>query len=68
MVVPGPDNGVTYGTMLFHTDGLTGEQAAEEHRDLAAMLLAIEMFSESAGGMLDGIPSSYRSLEPLGKH
>ena len=65
VVVPGPDNGVTYGNMLFYTDGLTTQEAAEEHRDLAAMLLAIDMFSESAGMMLDCISSSHRVLGPL---
>ncbi|MHC4698353.1 MAG: type II secretion system protein, partial [Planctomycetota bacterium] len=48
-----------YDAMVFYTDGDADPRL--EHRDLAAMILAIEMFSPKAKMILDGIPAGQRS-------
>ena len=52
-VVPKP-TGANYDAMKFYTAG--NPKPELEHRDLAAMLLAIEMFSSSAQAILDQLP------------
>jgi type II secretory pathway pseudopilin PulG len=65
-VVPAPSGaGSTYGSMNFYVDGLTWAQQAEEHRELAAMILAIDTYCESADAIIDRISSSHRMAGPL---
>lgn len=61
-VLPGPAAG-TYPAMLFHT--VENPNPELEHRDLAALILAIELNSEVGSAMLDRIPNSSRSAGPL---
>lgn len=49
-----------YGAMRFYTDG-DPEANAREHRDLAAMIVAIETLTESAAALLDRLPEKNRS-------
>ncbi len=51
--------GEGYDEMTFYNGG--GSKPETEHRDLAAMVLAIEMFSPKATMILDHIPASGRS-------
>lgn len=64
-IVPTPQNNVTYGSMRFYTRGLAPDEAAIEHRDLAAMIVAIEVSGRTAGAILDRIDERYRVLGPL---
>ncbi|UCF33292.1 MAG: prepilin-type N-terminal cleavage/methylation domain-containing protein [Phycisphaerales bacterium] len=59
-VVPDPTTGTVYGPMEFRLKGLGVEELAQEHRDQAAMLLALGL-SSSAQGFIDKIPDRYRS-------
>ena len=52
-----------YSAMRFYTDHTDAD--ANEHRDLAAMILAIELYSDSARSMLDRIPDRNRSAGAL---
>jgi len=61
---PVPEAG--FGPMKFYTRGLTPVEAgAQEHRDLAAMVLAIELFGDNSSAMLNGIQSRYWSPGPV---
>ena len=63
-ICPLPDNG--FGPMRFYTRGLTSEEeVAAEHRDLAAMILAIELFGDTSSAMLDSIQNRYWSPGPV---
>ncbi|MFQ5591514.1 MAG: type II secretion system protein [Phycisphaerae bacterium] len=68
-VIPAPAEGNgAYAPMRFYTGGDSKPEL--EHRDLAAMILAIEMFSPKAAVILDHIPESQRSpgvLDETGK-
>jgi prepilin-type N-terminal cleavage/methylation domain-containing protein len=59
-----PAPGAGYPEMVFHRGVLPADQEYE-HRDMAAMILAIEMFSDTASEMLGHISSSHRSTGPL---
>lgn len=63
VAVPAPP-ATGYEAMLFH-DGLSRDDEAKEHRDLAAMIVAIKMFGDKSDVMLDGISSSFRSDVPV---
>jgi prepilin-type N-terminal cleavage/methylation domain-containing protein len=55
-----------FGAMRFYTRSLVPEEAvAQEHRDLAAMVLAIELFGDASSAILDGIQDRYRSPGPV---
>ena len=63
-ICPVPGGG--FGSMEFYTRGLTSEVAvAQEHRDLAAMVLTIELFGDASSAILDGIQDRYRSPGPV---
>ncbi len=68
-VIPAPTSqGLLYSEpMRFHLDGAGAQRPdpAFEHRDLAAMILAIKMFNETADEMLNHIPSSHRVPGPV---
>ena len=54
--VPAPRGSTGYPDMKFYT---VGNDAADlEHRDLLAMVIAIEMYTESAAAILEKIPDS----------
>jgi len=61
VVKPGLEPSDKYPFMKFYTKGLPDEEVALEHRDLAAMVLAIDLFSDSASSILGQIPSRFRS-------
>ena len=64
-VVPAPSGtGVFDRAMTFQIDGLSDADRATEHRDLAAMMLAVNMFSESAAEMIGHISGSHRTTGP----
>jgi len=52
-----------YTKFTFQLDGLTDPERALEHRDTAAMWLAIKLFSESASVIIDGLPEQNRMIE-----
>lgn len=61
-----PDAGQTeYGPMRFYTD-TEYDKNALEHRDLAAMILAIELFSPEGAAALSRLPDRNRTAGPLG--
>ncbi len=57
-VVPSPSGGPTYPAMTF---GRSPASPSIEHRDLAAMLLTIELYSEQGRMILERIDSHYWS-------
>lgn len=61
VIVPAPQPGSQYPPMMYTPKGLE----EEEYRDIAAMILAIELNSEAAKIMLDGIPDRNRSIGPV---
>lgn len=63
VIVPNPVD-VTWGAMDFFVTG-AANQAALEHRDLAAMIVAIETMSETAAAILSRLPDRARSPGPL---
>jgi len=50
-----------FGSMTFYSDLRDPALRAKEHRDLAAMLLAIRLFSDSASAVLDQVPDRFWS-------
>lgn len=59
VVPPGANSSVAPGTMQFW--GAESVDPASEHRDLAAMIVGIELYSDAATMILDGIPDRFRS-------
>lgn len=57
LMVPGPGGG--YPPMNFYTKGRSPQEAALEHRDLSAMMVAIEVFGDASAAMLDRIDKRY---------
>ncbi|MBU0717964.1 MAG: type II secretion system GspH family protein [Planctomycetes bacterium] len=53
--IPAPA-AVNYPAMMFYTGGNPAPQF--EHRDIAAMILAVRMYTSSAAALLDRIPDS----------
>lgn len=51
----------TFAPMLFYVDDPTAPLAAMEHRDLAAMILAIELFGDQSRDLLDGLAERNRT-------
>ncbi len=65
-MVPAPGGAGGYDDpMTFHQDGLSLSERALEHRDLAALIVAIELFSEPASVILAGIPKRNWAEGPL---
>lgn len=62
LVVPDPGGG--YPELLFYRDG--NPRPEMEHRDMLAMVVAIELFCEEATATLDHIPSRNRIAPPTG--
>ena len=52
-ILPAPP----YTPMKFHTQGLSLPEQAMEHRDIAALVLAIELYGDASKMILDGIPA-----------
>ena len=50
-----------YPPMKFYSEGLDEDELKTEHRDLAAMLLAIRLYSDAGSAILDTIPARYWS-------
>ena len=50
----------TYGSMEFRVD-LSPVDAANEHRDLAALILAIELYGDASAGLLAQVPDRHRT-------
>jgi len=59
VMVPGPDMNDGYGPMMFYTKGLPEAQQPMEHRDLAAMIVAIQTLGDASSVILDGIQDRY---------
>ncbi|MGB2986243.1 MAG: prepilin-type N-terminal cleavage/methylation domain-containing protein [Phycisphaerae bacterium] len=53
------------GSMNFYTRGLDVDQAAVEHRDLAALVVTIEMFGDASAAILDRVQDRYRTPGPV---
>lgn len=64
-VEPAPTAGPTYAAMNFYTDVSDPATAAIEHRDLAAMILAIDRAGGEAAVHLSRIPKRYRAAGPV---
>jgi len=60
-----PDPGSAYPPMKFYTQGLTPDEAAKEHRDLAAMIVAIETLGDASSVILDGLSERNRVSGPV---
>ena len=60
VIVPDGTVGTGYPTMRFATD-LDAGDSAEEHRDLAAMILTIELYGDASTAILDQIDDRYRT-------
>jgi len=58
---PSPEEPNTYPNMKFHNQITTEQDYALEHRDQAAMLLAIRLFSDRASSILDAISPRFWS-------
>lgn len=59
LVVPSPPP--AYGAMTYQTKGLDLGQLTMEHRDLAAMVLAIELYCETGRDILSRLPNRNRT-------
>src|SRR3990172_2008309 len=59
-VFPGPDSGTPWGALRFYRDGSPADDV--DYRDQVAMILAIEVLSETASAVLDRIPDRNRSI------
>jgi len=57
-IVPGPTSGASYEAMTFQLNGLSNEARALEHRDIGAMVLAIELYGDASQSMLDKLPDN----------
>ena len=60
VMVPAPG----YGLMAFYTQGLPPEEKAAEHRDIVAMIVAIQTLGDASSAILDRIQDRYW-LAPL---
>ena len=56
---PAPLGG--YPAMRFHDKAPSATDRAFEHRDNAALVMALEQYSASAAGLLAGLPTRYRA-------
>lgn len=59
---PSPGGG-PYPLMMFHTQG--GNPAAHEHRDLVAMIVAIESYGQTSSSILSRLPDKARTAGVL---
>lgn len=59
VIVPTPPASGAYPPMKFHTRGLPPHQAALEHRDLVAMVVAIQTLGDASAAILDRIQDRY---------
>ena len=62
-IAPAATANIAYSNMVFYT-GRGADDDALEHRDLAAMVLAIELYSETAAEILHHISDRHRSSGP----
>jgi len=60
VIVPDGTTSSGFSTLRFATDLSAGE-LAQEHRDLAAMILTIELYGDTSAAMLDQIDDRYRT-------
>ena len=60
VIVPDGTEGAGFPTLRFAVD-LPVAQMAEEHRDLAAMILTIELYGDTSTAILDQIDDRYRT-------
>lgn len=63
-VMPDPTDSGQYGDMTFQHGDLALTEQATEHRDLAAMIVAIETYSPAGRGILDKISDAHRAAVP----
>jgi type II secretory pathway pseudopilin PulG len=59
VMVPDPPTSDGYGPMMFYTKGLPDAQQPMEHRDLVAMIVAIQTLGDASSAILDGIQDRY---------
>ena len=64
-IVPAPQSGGSYDSMKSYTRGLAWEDARFEHRDLRAMIVAIETLGDTSAAILDGVQDRFRTPGPL---
>ncbi len=64
-VIPNPDGTSDFPDMDYQLKGLAPGALAYEHRDLAAMIVAIETYSPAGRGFLDKIPDTHRASVPF---
>ena len=64
-VIPDPIDSSEFINMSYQFNGLDAGKLAYEHRDLAAMIVAIETYSPAGRGILDKIPDTHRASVPL---
>ncbi len=55
---PGPASGTNYEEMTFQLNGLEDGPRGLEHRDVGAMVLAIELFGDASQVMLSKLPEN----------
>lgn len=56
---PAPTTNGGYNAMMFYTKGLPEAQQPMEHRDLVAMIVAIQTLGDASSAILDGIQDRY---------
>jgi type II secretory pathway pseudopilin PulG len=65
-VIPDPSDGSgQFVDMSYQLKDLADAKLPGEHRDLAAMIVAIETYSPAGRGILDKIPDAHRATVPL---
>jgi type II secretory pathway pseudopilin PulG len=64
-IVPSPQSGGSYDSMKFYTRGLAWEDSRFEHRDLRAMVVAIETLGDTSAAILGGVQDRFRTSGPL---
>lgn len=62
-IVPGPES-TSWGPMRYYQNGIVEEDALE-HRDLLALITAIELYSEAGAAALSKLPSRNRTAGPV---
>ncbi len=59
VMFPGPTTNGGYNAMMFYTKGLPEALQPMEHRDLVAMIVAIQTLGDASSAILDGIQGRY---------
>ncbi len=65
VMFPEPSTSTGYEPMKFYTKGLPPDKQAVEHRDLAAMIVAIQTLGDASSTILDRIQNRYWMPGPL---